>query len=61
MEISTEIIVSVDSFLSLIKSIFGAPSKPLLPIYNVAKVVTFFIQISALLPVVLHLYVGKRA
>ncbi len=50
---------SVDSFLSFIKSMFCAPSKPLLLFHNNAKGSTFFIQISALLPVVLHLLVGK--
>jgi hypothetical protein len=55
MEISTESIVSVDSFLSLIKSILVLPSKPLSLLHNDAKSGIFFIQISALLPVVLHL------
>ena len=33
--------LNVDSFLSLIKYIFGAPSKPLLPFHNDAQVVLF--------------------
>ena len=47
--------LNVDSFLSLIKSIFGVSSKPLLPFHNNAKPGTFFIQIKALHLVVLHL------
>jgi hypothetical protein len=42
MEISTESIVSVDSFLSLIKSILVLPRKSLLLLHNNAKVVKFF-------------------
>jgi hypothetical protein len=54
MEISTKSIVSVDSFLSLIKSILVSPSKPLLLSHHDAKYSTFFIQVSALLLVMLH-------
>jgi hypothetical protein len=40
VEISTEIIISLDSFLSLTKSIFGAPSKPFLQSQNVVLFLT---------------------
>ena len=42
MEISTKSIVSLDSFLSLIKSILVLSSKSLSPSHNGAKVVNFF-------------------
>ena len=61
VEISTKSIVSIDSFLSIIKSILVPPSKSLSPSHNNAKRSNFFRPESALLPIVLHPTKGLNA